>query len=79
LKFPEFAVHWAQEIGAEADSLQQLSGGINNNVFVCRSNNKRWVIKGYPHIDSHRTDRMQAEIEFLEYATRVAAGFLLAL
>lgn len=75
MKFPEFAVHWAQEIGAEADSLERLSGGINNNVFACRSDNRRWVIKGYPDFDSHRPDRMQAEIEFLEYASRVAEGF----
>ena len=75
MKFPEFALHWAEEIGARSDSLERLSGGINNNVFTCTSNDKNWVIKGYPHLNTHGTDRMQAEVEFLEYSSRVAKGF----
>ena len=75
MKFPEFAVHWAQEIGARSDSLERLSGGINNNVFTCKSNDKSWVIKGYPNLNTHSTDRMQAEVEFLEYSAQVAKGY----
>jgi hypothetical protein len=69
---PEFARHWAQELGSSHESLIKLRGGINNNVFLCGTHARRWVIKGYPfHQPDHR-NRMQAEVEFLRYSALVA-------
>ena len=76
MTFPEFATYWTRAIGASEDSLAQLSGGMNNNVYMCRSKEKKWVIKGYPQWNNvGRTDRMQAEVDFLRYTASVAPGF----
>ncbi len=55
-------------------TLVQLHGGINNHVFRCSSRDRKWVIKGYPANNKGWRDRMQAEVEFLRYAHRVAEG-----
>ena len=68
---PEFAKHWAQELGTTSESLIQLRGGINNRVFRCGSVTNYWVIKGYPPQQAGQQDRMQAEAEFLSYANLV--------
>jgi len=69
---PDFAKHWALELGTNPDTLVQLQGGINNRVFRCGSQRRHWVIKGYPSNQIDRRDRMQAEVEFLRYAHLVA-------
>lgn len=69
---PEFVRHWAQELGSSYQSIIQLKGGINNHVFCCSSRDLKWVIKGYPLDQPDQRDRMQAEIEFLQYAGQVA-------
>ena len=69
---PGFAAHWATELGASPQSLKRLQGGINNRVFSCGSANKLWVIKGYTPRQPGQHDRMQAEVEFLQFAQRVA-------
>lgn len=74
MKPPEFASHWAQELGTARESLVQLRGGINNHVFRCGSHGHHWVIKGYPSQQPGQRDRMQAEVEFLRYAQLVAPG-----
>lgn len=74
MKPPEFANHWAQELGTARESLVQLPGGINNHVFRCGSHGQHWVIKGYPSQQPCQRDRMQAEVEFLRYAQLVAPG-----
>jgi len=69
---PEFAKHWARQLGASEASLVQLQGGINNRVYRCGNGSNAHVIKGYaPAVDGQR-DRMQAEVEFLTYAAEVA-------
>jgi hypothetical protein len=75
LKLPDFARHWALELGVDEDSLEQLSGGINNRVFLCRSHQQNWVIKGYPYSNPDEFDRMRAEVAFLRYSSHVAQGF----
>jgi hypothetical protein len=69
---PEFARHWAQELGSSDENIIQMKGGINNHVFRCSSRDMSWVIKGYPPDQQNQRDRMQAEIEFLQYANLVA-------
>ncbi len=69
---PEFASHWARELGSRGESLVQLRGGINNHVFRCSSQGCHWVIKGYGTHEHGERDRMQAEVEFLRYANQVA-------
>ncbi len=72
MKSPEFASHWARELGSSEESLVQLRGGINNHVFRCGTNGHHWVIKGYAKHQPGQRDRMQAEVEFLRYAQLVA-------
>lgn len=72
---PEFARHWALELGSNPDTLVQLQGGINNQVFRCGSPGRHWVIKAYPSKQLDQRDRMQAEVDFLRYSTNVAPGF----
>lgn len=76
--YPDFALDWAKRIGANLNSLLPLHGGINNYVFSCEGgikNTKRFVIKGYaPKFGI--TDRMLAEVEFLQYAKQVAPIFV---
>ncbi len=76
--YPDFALDWAKRIGANLNSILPLHGGINNYVFSCGSgleNSKRFVIKGYaPKFGV--TDRMTAEVEFLQYAKQVASIFV---
>ena len=73
---PPFATHWARELGAKEESLIQLKGGINNRVYRCGEGNARWVIKGYLAIEAGERDRMQAEVEFLTYAAKVASQYV---
>ena len=75
--YPDFALHWAKELGASVDSLTPLKGGINNQVFSCSvgaDQSKRFVIKGYAPRGS--SDRMTAEVEFLRYAGLVSPNYV---
>ena len=72
---PEFAIHWARELGSSEKSLVQLQGGINNRVFRCGEAHNQWVIKGYSPLEPDQRDRMQAEVDFLRYSAQVAPGF----
>jgi hypothetical protein len=71
---PAFARHWARELGSKEISLVRLQGGINNRVYRC-GDRRFWVIKGYEPLKPGLRDRMQAEVEFLQYAAQVAPGF----
>jgi len=75
MKIPRFARYWAGELGANVVDLEQLSGGMNNSVFACRSNHGSWVIKGYPCLTHGKRDRMRADVDFLRYCAKVAPGF----
>lgn len=71
---PAFARHWATVLGCKETSLVRLRGGINNEVYRC-GERRFWVIKGYAALKPGLRDRMQAEVEFLQYAAQVAPGF----
>jgi hypothetical protein len=71
---PAFARYWARELGSKETSLIRLQGGINNRVYRC-GDRRFWVIKGYAPLKPGLRDRMQAEVEFLQYAAQVAPGF----
>ena len=75
LTAPELASYWAQKLGRETESLVQLRGGINNHVFRCGTLGSYLVIKTYKACREEQRDRMQAEMEFLNYAAQVAPGF----
>ena len=75
LIYPEFAAHWASQLGCDIDSLQRLGGGINNLVYHCGHRERKWVIKGYQPNQGGKQDRMHAEVEFLEFAKQAAPGF----
>lgn len=79
MKLPQFARYWASALGANTEDLEQLAGGMNNSVFLCRSNHGSWVIKGYPCLKPGHRDRMQAEVDFLHYCAHAAPGFTPAL
>lgn len=79
LNVPEFALHWCRKLGLPSASLTQLRGGINNLVYRCGSDESCYVIKGYAPAILGETDRMRAEVEFLQYAQLVAAQFVPAL
>lgn len=72
---PDFAEHWASQLGASVRSLKRLQGGINNQVFRCSDGNQHCVIKGYATIQPGQRDRMQAEVDFLRFAVQAAPGF----
>ena len=72
---PSFAIHWARELGENANSLERLQGGINNRVFRCGCGSQKFVIKGYAPAQPGKMDRMQVERQFLEFAVQVAPGF----
>jgi len=76
---PSFAVFWARELEADPNTLERLCGGINNQVFRCGDGARKWVIKGYAPAQSGQRDRMQAEQQFLQFASEVAPGFTPAL
>ena len=71
---PAFARYWARELGSKETSLVRLQGGINNRVYRC-GDRRFWVIKGYAPLQPGLRNRMQAEVEFLQYAAQVAPGF----
>ena len=73
---PAFATFWAQELGCSTSSIALMRGGINNDVFACRSAATSLVIKGYPDLVSGDRCRFQAEVAFLTYANQVAKGFV---
>lgn len=73
---PEFALHWAEQLGTPMSSLAQLKGGINNQVYRCGQRTARYVIKGYAPVAAGERDRMQAEVEFLRYTNLVAASYV---
>jgi predicted Ser/Thr protein kinase len=67
---------WARELGATDKNIWRLSGGINNDVYRVDTALRSYVLKSYPTVHSSNRDRMKAEIEFLQYATTVAPGFV---
>ena len=69
---PVFALEWCRRLGASPDTLEPLAGGINNQVFRCRSGAHWLVLKGYTQRQSQQHDRLRAETEFLYYAQLVA-------
>lgn len=73
---PEFALEWCRRLGVNSNTLESLEGGINNQVFVCRAGDHSFILKGYAsgYIEKH--DRFVAEVEFLNYAQRVASEFV---
>lgn len=73
---PDFALHWATELGAPAQSVVRLQGGINNRVYRCDTQVGQFVIKGYAPCAAGRRDRMQAEVAFLRYASQVAPDYV---
>lgn len=70
--YPDFVFYWAGQLGANHNSIEKLSGGINNQVFRCGIGDCKWVIKGYKTVQPGQRDRMRAEFQFLQYARRVA-------
>ena len=74
-ELPEFATHWAKELGSSEMSLVRLQGGINNRVFCCGDAPNQFVIKGYSPLEPNQRDRMQAEVDFLHYSAETATGF----
>jgi len=73
---PDFAKHWARQLGASDPDLVQLQGGINNRVYRCGNGANAHVIKGYSPVVEGQRDRMQAEVEFLTYAAEVAPQYI---
>ncbi len=78
-RIPEFAVHWATHLGGSRHNLKRLQGGINNQVFRCSQDDRQWVIKGYAPVKPGQRDRMQAEVDFLQFAAHAAPGYTPAL
>jgi len=76
---PDFAVDWAWKLGANPLSLERLRGGINNRVFRCGHGRQYWVIKEYAPAKTGQRDRMQAEVQFLRFASKAAPTFTPAL
>ncbi len=62
-------------MGAERSGIKRLNGGINNQVFLCTQGSSNWVLKGFPETRNGQTDRMKAEVEFLEFAEDIAPSF----
>jgi hypothetical protein len=73
---PNFVQYWARELGAAAESVVQMPGGINNFVYRCETAHCRFILKGYPLLRPGQRDRMQAEVEFLRYAGAVANEYV---
>lgn len=73
---PDFALEWCRRLGANPDSLESLQGGINNQVFICKAGQQRFVLKGYQEGLESGHDRFRAEVEFLNYARVVAPEFV---
>jgi hypothetical protein len=62
-------------LGSNIDTLTRLRGGVNNNVFVCGSGQRKWVVKEFPPQEIGKQDRMNAEVDFLRFSAQVAKGF----
>ena len=72
---PEFVSFWANQLRCDVDTIRKLSGGINSNVYCCSNQEGQWVIKSYATHQSTQSIRMKAEVDFLEYASKVAPGY----
>ena len=68
----EFALNWAQKLGICESTLVKLKGGINSPVYRCGTGDNKLVIKGYSPFSHGESDRMSAEIAFLNYAAEVS-------
>ena len=71
---PEFALNWVQTLGICESTLVKLKGGINSPVYSCGTGDNMLVIKGYSPYSHGVSDRMLAEIDFLNYASEVSPG-----
>lgn len=61
-------------LGASESSISRLSGGLNSEVYKCSDGCNSWVIKSYSSDDNLSSQRMNAEIELLRFASEVAPG-----
>jgi hypothetical protein len=66
----------AKELGASVQNIVRLGGGINNDVYRIDADHRRYVLKCYPALETGARDRMRAEVEFLQYANKVAQNFV---
>jgi hypothetical protein len=72
----ESVTSWAKELGASDENIMRLSGGINNDVYRVDAQTQSFVLKSYPALETGARDRMKAEVEFLQYANKVAPSFV---
>lgn len=72
----EFALNWCRRLGAKVDTLVQLGGGINNQVYHCSKGKNDFVLKEYSSIRTDANDRFISEIEFLSYTNTVAPQYV---
>lgn len=72
---PELVSYWANHLKCDVDTIRKLDGGINSKVYCCSNQEGRWVIKSYATHQERQSNRMKAEVEFLEYANKVTPGY----
>ena len=73
---PDFAVHWAKVLEADECTLLRMHGGVNNRVYRCGDERRKWIIKGYPATGNGSRDRMRAEVDLLQLASEAAPSYV---
>jgi hypothetical protein len=72
----ESVTAWAKRLGASVQNILRLGGGINNDVYRIATQRQSFVLKCYPALETGARDRMKAEVEFLQYANKVAPSYV---
>ena len=71
---PNHIVGIAEEMLTGPVSISSLSGGINNEVYLCTKGSDSLVIKGYP--SQNGKERFAAELNFLRFCEKKAPSFV---
>ena len=61
--------------GIKLNSFRRLNGGINNEVYACKSDKGSFIVKKFNYPNGTR-NKLKAEAEFLKYANIVAQEFV---
>ena len=64
----------AEKMLSGSASISLMSGGINNEVYLCKKGSDSLVIKGYPSDDGR--ERFNAELNFLNFCKHNAPSFV---
>jgi len=76
MEIPDFVAYWGRRLCSGNNKPVRIRSGFNSMVFICKDDSKNYIIKGYGKIQNSTKQRMESELQFLNYANQVAPTYV---